>query len=135
MKSMNKKIEDKIQIQDELNELINKEQSIVTEYIDTFDLTPMNKYRVLSILVDSRLKKYMNKRHIVIQTIQSLKIKRDDFIKQSYHEQCVEIAFMNNDYEKIILLWCDKYSDSHNSLEKLFLAFQFCSQMCLFVFL
>ena len=122
---MNKKIEEKIQLRDELNELINREQTIVTEYIDTFELTPMNKFRVLSILVDSRVKKYVNKRRNVIQTIQTLKIKRGVFIKQSYHEQCIEIAFMNNDYEKITMLWCDKYTDSHNSLEKLFLAFQF----------
>ena len=122
---MNKKIEEKIQLRDELNELINREQTIVTEYIDTFELTPMNKFRVLSILVDSRVKKYVNKRRNVIQTIQTLKIKRDNFIKQSYHKQCIEIAFMNNDYEKITSLWCNKYTDSHNSLEKLFLAFQF----------
>jgi hypothetical protein len=32
---------------------------------------------------------------------------------------------MNNDYNDLVELWCDKYDNSHNSLDKLFLAFQF----------
>lgn len=124
--SLNKKIEDKTQLIDELNEIIIKKETIISDYLDTFeDLKPIHRFRVFTTLVDAKLKKTVNKKRYVIQSIQRLKIQRDNFIKQSYHEQCIEIAFIDNDYKKITSLWCDKYTNSHNSLEKLFSALQF----------
>jgi hypothetical protein len=126
LNSLNKKIENKTKLINELTEIINKEENIISAYLDTFEeLKPIHRFRIFSTLVDAKVKKTANKKRYAIQTIQTLKIQRDKFIKQSYHDQCIEIAFIDNDYEKITALWCDKYTNSHNSLYKLFSAFQF----------
>lgn len=110
---------------DELDKFINTQQTIITSYLDTYELTPMNKFRVLSVLLDAKVKNHEMKKRYLLQSIQSLKIQRDVFIKQSKHDEHVEIAFMNDDYNEIIELWCDKFDKSYNSLDKLFLVFQF----------
>jgi hypothetical protein len=126
LNQLNKKIEDKTQTIHELSEIINKEEDAISAYLDTFvELAPLYRFRICSTLLAAKVKKTANKKRYAIQSIQTLKIQRDNFIKQSYHDQCIEIAFINNDYEKITPLWCDKYTDSHKSLEKIFSALQF----------
>lgn len=126
LNQLNKKIEDKTQTIHDLSEIINKEEDAISAYLDTFvELAPLIRFRISATLLAAKVKKTANKKRYAIQSIQTLKIQRDNFIKQSYHDQCIEIAFINNDYEKITSLWCDKYTDSHKSLEKIFLALQF----------
>jgi len=126
LNQLNKKIEDKTQLINDLTEIINNEETTISAYLDTFDeLKPITRFRIFSSLLEAKVKKIVNKKRYAIHSIQLLKIQRDTFIKQSYHDQCIEIAFINNDYEKIITLWCDKYNNSHNSLDKLFSAFNF----------
>jgi hypothetical protein len=126
LNQLNKKIEDKTQLINDLTEIINTEETTISAYLDTFDeLKPITRFRIFSTLVEARVKKIASKKRYAIQSIQTLKIQRDSFVKQSYHDQCIEIAFINSDYEKITSLWCDKYNNSHNSLEKLFSALKF----------
>jgi hypothetical protein len=126
LNQLNKKIESKTNLVRDLTDIINNEEDTISSYLDTFtDLAPLNRFRILTTLVAAKVKKIANKKRYAIQSIQTLKIQRDNFLKQSYHDQCIEIAFMNNDYEKIRSLWCDKYDKSHHSLEKLFSALKF----------
>ena len=104
---------------------MNTQKCIITTYLDTFDLTPMDKFRILSMLLNARVKNHRMKKQYLLQSIQTLKIQRGVFIKQSKHDENVEIAFMKYDYHEIIELWCDKYDNSYNSIDKLFLALQF----------
>jgi hypothetical protein len=126
LNQLNKKIESKTNLVRDLTDIINKEEDTISSYLDTFtELAQLNRFRILTTLVAAKVKKTANKKRYAIQSIQTLKIQRDNFLKQSYHDQCIEIAFINNDYKKITSLWCDKYTNSHNSLEKLFSALQF----------
>ena len=126
LNQLNKKIEDKTKLVSDLIDIINNEEDAISSYLDTFvELAPLSRFRILTTLLAAKVKKTTNKKRYAIQSLQSLKIQRDNFIKQSYHDQCIEIAFINNDYEKITSLWCDKYTNSHTSLEKIFLALQF----------
>ena len=125
LNQLNKKIDDKMRLNNQVVEFIKNQQTIITSYLDTIDLTPMNKFRVLNVLLNARVKKHEMKKRYLLQSIQTLKIQKDIFIKQSQHDENIEIAFMNEDYMTIIKLWCDKYDKSYSSLDKLFLAFQF----------
>jgi len=125
LNQVNKKIEDKIKANKEIDEFIKYQENIITSYLDTFDLPHINKYRVLSVLLNARVKKHELKKRCLLQSIQALRIHKDTFIKQSQHDENIETAFKNADYRTIIELWCDKYDTSYNSLDKLFLALQF----------
>jgi hypothetical protein len=109
----------------EIAKWIKNQETNITRYLDTFDLPDMNKFRVLSVLLNARVKKHEMKRRYLLQSIQTLQLEKDTFIKQSQHDENIEVAFMKDDYKTIIELWCDKYDTSYNSLDKLFSALQF----------
>ena len=118
-------IEDRTRIRDEIIRNIDIEQTNISNYLDTFDLPPIVKFRTLTTLVNARMKKYAKKKNSAISSLQSFITRKRAFIKQSEHEENIEIAFMNNDCVNIILLWCDKHNKSYSSLDELFPALEF----------
>lgn len=118
-------IEDRTRIRDEIIETIDTEQNIISNYLDTFDLLPIVKFNTLTTLMNARVKKYAKKKKSVVYSLQSFITRKNLFIKQSTHDENIEIAFMNNDYINIILLWCDKHNNSYSSLDELFPALEF----------
>lgn len=118
-------IEDRTRIRDEIFKTIHTEQNNILNYLDTFDLPTIVKFKTLTMLMNARVKKYAKKKNSVISSLQSFITRKNLFIKQSEHDENIEIAFLNNDYINIILLWCDKHNNSYSSLDELFPALEF----------
>jgi hypothetical protein len=118
-------IEDKTRERGEIIQIIDMEQIIISNYLDTFELSPIVKSSMLTTLVDAEVKKYANKKNIIVSSLQYFITRRDAFIKKSIHDENIELAFINENCNDIISLWCDKHEKSYLSLHELFPALEF----------
>lgn len=118
-------IQDKTRERGEIIQIIDMEQIIISNYLDTFELSPIVKSSMLTTLVNAHVKKYANKKNNIVSSLQYFISRRDAFIKQSIHDENIELAFINENCNDIILLWCDKHEKSYLSLDELFPALEF----------
>jgi len=121
----NKKIEEKIRARKEIGEFMKKQQLVITQYVDTFDLQPMDKLKVLTILISSRLKTDELKKRNIMSSIQALKKCKNMFVEKSKHDEFIERAFITGDYRSMVTLWCEKFNNSYDSLNNLFSTLHF----------